>query len=218
MFTGLVEGVGTIVRLQPRAAGMRLSIQAPFDLTDVHIGESIAVEGACLTVISIEGNVFTVDVSQETLQRTTLAHQRHGDKVNLERALKLGDRLGGHLVNGHVDGRGRLLESRRAGESQMLRFAAPPEVCRYLVEKGSVAVNGVSLTINRCSDEDFEVNIVPHTARSTTLGSLQVGTEVNIEVDPIGKYVEKFMRQMRHQDEKSQVGVDRNFLGKHGFL
>ena len=218
MFTGLIEGTGKLVRVEPRGKDMRLSIQASFELEELKTGESVSVDGACLTVVSWEGRTFTVDVSQETLERTTLAQRGAGDEVNLERALKLGDRLGGHLVNGHVDGRARVTARKKRGESLVFQFEVPDELGRYLIEKGSVAVNGISLTVNRCDSRSFDVNIVPHTARWTTIGSWRVGDEVNIEVDLIGKYVEKFLRNMREGSSPSADGVDRDFLEKHGFL
>ncbi len=197
---------------------MRLSIQASFDLVELQTGESISVDGICLTVVSWEGNTFTVDVSQETVSRTTIAQRKVGDEVNLERALRLGDRLGGHLVNGHVDGRAKVIAIERKGESWVFIFEIGADLGRYLIEKGSVAVNGVSLTVNRCDERSFEVNIVPHTARVTTMGSMRVGDEVNIEVDLIGKYVEKFVRNIRKSSSPTANGVDRDFLAKHGFL
>lgn len=215
MFTGMIEGTGTLVAVKWRDKDLRLSIQASFELEELKTGESVAVDGACLTVVSWEGRVFTVDVSQETLDRTTLARRRPGDTVNLERALRLGDRLGGHLVNGHVDGKGRVVSRARRGESLVFAIELAVEQGRYLIEKGSVAVNGVSLTVNRCGERSFEVNVVPHTARETTLGSLRAGDEVNIEVDLIGKYVEKFLHNI---GGRNSGGVDREYLAKHGFL
>jgi riboflavin synthase len=197
---------------------MRLSIQASFDLEGFQTGESVAVDGVCLTVVSWQARAFTVDVSQETLSRTTLGQRSVGDEVNLERALRLGDRLGGHLVNGHVDGKARVMARKQRGDSLVFVFEVVAELGRYIIGKGSVAVNGVSLTVNRCDEQSFDVNIVPHTARVTTIGSLRVGHEVNIEVDIIGKYVERFVRPMQESDSPSTGGVDRGFLAKHGFF
>ena len=218
MFTGLIEGTGTLKTIEPRGKDMRLSIQASFDLEGFQTGESVAVDGVCLTVVSWQARVFTVDVSQETLSRSTLGHRSVGDEVNLERALRLGDRLGGHLVNGHVDGKARVMARKQRGDSLVFTFEVVAELGRYIIEKGSVAVNGVSLTVNRCDEQSFDVNIVPHTARWTTIGNWRVGDEVNIEVDIIGKYVERFVRTMPEGDSPSRSGVDRGFLGKHGFL
>ena len=218
MFTGLIEGTGKLKTVEPRGKDMRLSIQASFDLEGFQTGESVAVDGVCLTVVSWQARAFTVDVSQETLSRSTLGQRSAGDEVNLERALRLGDRLGGHLVNGHVDGKARVMARKQRGDSLVFVFEVVAELGRYIIEKGSVAVNGVSLTVNRCDEQSFDVNIVPHTARVTTIGSLRVGDEVNIEVDIIGKYVERFVRPMQESDSPSTGGVDRGFLAKHGFF
>ena len=218
MFTGLIEGTGKLKTIEPRGKDMRLSIQASFDLEGFQTGESVAVDGICLTVVSWQARAFTVDVSQETLSRSTLGQRSVGDEVNLERALRLGDRLGGHLVNGHVDGKARVMARKQRGDSLVFVFEVVAELGRYIIEKGSVAVNGVSLTVNRCDEQSFDVNIVPHTARVTTIGSLRVGDEVNIEVDIIGKYVERFVRPMQESDSPSTGGVDRGFLAKHGFF
>ena len=218
MFTGLIEGTGKLVRIEPRGKDMRLSIAASFNLDELEIGESVSVDGVCLTVVSREGRSFSVDVSQETLSRTTLAQCRPGDEVNLERALRLGDRLGGHLVNGHVDDRAKVIELEKKGESWVLAFQIGADLGRYLIEKGSVAVNGVSLTVNRCDDRSFEVNVIPHTVQVTTLRNLRVGDEVNIEVDVIGKYVEKFVGKMVGGKSPTATAMDREFLEKHGFI
>ncbi|MBP1727199.1 MAG: riboflavin synthase [Deltaproteobacteria bacterium] len=216
MFTGLVETTGTILRLERADRGLHLTLRASLESPDLKIGESIAVDGVCLTVVSLQGDAFTVDVSEETVSRSTLGQRRPGDEVNLERALRLGDRLSGHLVSGHADGTGRVAARQRRGESLVVKFEIPPELSRYLIEKGSVAVNGVSLTVNRCEGRQFEVNVVPHTARASTLGNLKVGDRVNVEVDLIGKYVEKFLLQ--RSGSQSTGGVDHEFLTRHGFL
>lgn len=218
MFTGLIEGLGKLVKVEPRGNDMRLTIEASFEVDGFQIGESVSVDGVCLTLVSWELKTFTVDVSQETLSRTILCQRQRGDEVNLERALRLGDRLGGHLVNGHVDGRARVTGRKRRGDSLVFQFEVAAELGRYIIEKGSVAVNGVSLTVNACDEGSFEVNIVPHTARVTTVERLRVGDEVNIEVDIIGKYVEKFVRNMQGRDSTTTSGVDRGFLAKHGFI
>jgi riboflavin synthase len=218
MFTGLIEGTGKLKTIEPRGKDMRLSIQASFDLEGFQTGESVAVDGVCLTAVSWQARAFTVDVSQETLSRATLGQRSVGDEVNLERALRLGDRLGGHLVNGHVDGKARVMARKQRGDSLVFVFEVVAELGRYIIEKGSVAVNGVSLTVNRCDEQSFDVNIVPHTARVTTIGSLRVGDEVNIEVDIIGKYVERFVRTMQESASPSTGGVDRGFLAKHGII
>ena len=215
MFTGLIEGTGKVVKIEPLGKDMRLSVEAGFELDRLQQGDSVSVHGVCLTVVSWQGSSFTVDVSQESLSRTTLAHLRLGDAVNLERALKLGDRLGGHLVNGHVDGKARVISRKKRGDSIVFAFEVAPELARYFIEKGSVAIDGVSLTVNRCDEKSFAVNLVPHSARVTTMGNLKMGDEVNIEVDVIGKYVEKFVRAMQG---KTSDAVDADFLAKHGFI
>jgi len=218
MFTGLIEGTGKVVKVEPRGKDMRLSIESSFDLEGLEIGESLSVDGVCLTVVTWERRSFTVDVSQETLSRSILEQRRVGDHVNLERALRLGDRLGGHLVNGHIDGKARVISRKRRGESVVLEFEVDGSLARYIIEKGSVAINGVSLTVNRCDEKSFEVNVVPHTARVTTIGKLKEGNQVNIEVDMIGKYVEKFVRDPKNRGSSASKGVDSDFLVKHGFL
>jgi riboflavin synthase len=216
MFTGLVETTGTILRLERADRDLHLAVRASLEPPELKIGESVAVDGVCLTVTGLQGDAFTVDVSEETVSRSTLGQRRQGDAVNLERALRLGDRLGGHLVNGHVDGTGRVAARQRRGESLAFKFEIPPELSRYLIEKGSVAVNGVSLTVNRCEGRQFEVNVVPHTVRASTMSRLKVGDVVNVEVDLIGKYVEKFLLQGK--GSQSTGAVDREFLARHGFL
>ena len=215
MFTGLVEGTGRVIKVEFRGKDMLLSIEAGFELDGLAKGESVSVDGVCLTVVSWNERTFTAEVSQETLSRTTISRLRLGDQVNLERALRLGDRLGGHLVNGHVDGKARVILRKKRGDSIVFAFEVAPELARYLIEKGSVAVDGVSLTINRCDEKSFEVNLVPHSARVTNLGNLKVGDQVNLEVDVIGKYVEKFVRNMQ---KSTSDAVDADFLAKHGFI
>jgi riboflavin synthase len=223
MFTGIVEGLGSIVSVTPGQQGQALTIAADFDLVGTKLGDSIAVDGACLTAVKLEERKFTVDVSPESLRRTTLGGLKAGGRVNLERALRLGDRLDGHLVSGHVDGIGRVSERRREGNAILIRVDVPAELARHMIEKGSVAVAGTSLTINRCDAASFDVSIIPHTAHLTTIGTCRVGERVNIETDMIGKYVEKFVRGSRDgtpakTDEAPPKGVDLNFLHKTGFL
>lgn len=195
MFSGIVEVVGRIREARASPAGNRVWIEAPFDR--IAIGESICVSGVCLTVTDVSVGAFAADVSPETLRRSTLARLATGGNVNLERSLRLGDRLGGHLVLGHVDDVGRLLARRPEGESHLYEFEAPPSVSRYLVEKGSVAVDGVSLTVFGCEDGRFSVAVIPHTARVTTLGALSPGDVVNLESDMIAKYIEKLASPYR---------------------
>ncbi|MGB8433718.1 MAG: riboflavin synthase [Burkholderiales bacterium] len=192
MFTGIVSAVGTIVRTEPREKGLRLAIDAgPLDLRDVGIGDSIAINGACLTVVAITGRVFEVDVSQETIDCTVgLGVQ---GSVNLEKSLRLADRLGGHLVAGHVDGVGEVIAFDPVGENRTLVVRAPRALAKYIARKGSVTVQGVSLTVNRVEDAQFEINLIPHTLEATTLQQLAPGARVNLEVDLIARYVERML-------------------------
>jgi riboflavin synthase len=190
MFTGIVTAIGAIAAVDATAGGMRIRIAAPgMDLTDGQVGESIAVNGVCLTAVAISPAGFDADVSRETLRCTTGFEQ--GAPVNLERALRLADRLGGHLVSGHVDGVGTVLRTQSAGGNKVFGFASPPEVARYIAVKGSIAINGVSLTVNEVNDMQFSVNIIPHTLMATTLGTLLVGARVNLEADTVARYVER---------------------------
>lgn len=220
MFTGLIAGTGTLLRIDRHGPDAGLVIQAHYAMDGIALGESIAVDGACLTVTAFKGNVFTADVSAETLSRTTLGRKTAGCRFNLERALRMGDPLGGHLVSGHVDGIGTLRDRSAEGRSVRLFFGAPRELTRYIIQKGSIAINGVSLTVNQCGDGEFDVNIVPHTARETTIDGLKVGDEVNLETDLIGKYVEKMLGHLvGHQNRPREVSrIDEAFLQKHGFL
>jgi riboflavin synthase len=220
MFTGLIQGKGTLLRTERHGPDAGMVIQAHYTLEALTLGESIAVDGACLTVVSFQGNVFTVDVSAETLSRTTLGRKPPGSQVNLEQALRMGDRLGGHLVTGHVDGMGILKDRSQEGRSWRLIFTAPPDLDRYIIGKGSIAINGISLTVNACSEGSFDVNIVPHTFSETTIGKVKIGEAVNLETDLLGKYVEKMLRGfLKTNKPADQTGrIDTAFLQKHGFL
>jgi riboflavin synthase len=192
MFTGIVQSIGRIDRIEPRGGDTRLVMAAgALDLSDVLIGDSIAVAGVCLTVIALEGGTFAADVSVETLSCTTLGELREGAAVNLEKALRLADRLGGHLVSGHVDGVGRVISIAAEARSQRWVFEVPRQLARYVAAKGSVCVDGVSLTVNEVDDARFGVNLIPHTVEVTTFGSRRVDDAVNIEVDLIARYVER---------------------------
>jgi len=219
MFTGIIEGLGTITRL-PSSGGGRMAVQADFDLAGTRIGDSIAVNGACLTAVTLDGRAFSVDVSPETLSKTVLGRVRSGERVNLERALRLSDRLDGHLVSGHVDDVGAIAERRARGNAIDVTVAVPAALTRYMIPKGSVAVDGVSLTINRVSEASFTVSIIPHTADLTTIGFKAVGEKVNIETDVIGKYIERFVSAYGKAGKGPVAGsgVDMAFLKKTGFL
>jgi riboflavin synthase len=216
MFTGIIEALGTIRGIQPAGQGRRLTVEAGFPLEKTAIGDSIAVNGACLTAVRITGSRFEADVSPETLSKTSFGGIRIGDRVNLERALRLSDRLNGHLVSGHVDGVGTLQSKTRAGNAVLITIAVPQTLSRYMIRKGSVAVDGISLTINDCGSGFFEISVIPHTAAITTIGFRNPGDQVNIETDMIGKYIERLMHTEPERAE--QGGIDLQFLAKTGFL
>ena len=222
MFTGIIEGLGTISAIRPFGQGKRLSIEADFSLDQTQIGDSIAVNGACLTVVKIKVTQFEVDLSPETLATTTFDKAKRGDRLNLERAMRLSDRIDGHLVSGHVDGIGSIKQQEKLGNAIMLTIVVPKALARYMIRKGSVAVDGISLTINACDDNSFTVSIIPHTARLTTVGMKQKGDPVNIETDMIGKYVEQFTRGSAAARDGQQTTassrIDREFLAKSGYL
>jgi riboflavin synthase len=193
-----------------------MGIRSDFPLDGIDVGGSIAVNGACLTAVKLETKDFEVDVAPETLARSTMNHVKVKDRVNLERALRLGDRLDGHLVTGHVDGTGKVTARQSAGNAVLFTFEASGSLCRYIVEKGSVAVDGISLTVNTCDQKGFQVSIIPHTGEVTTLGLRKVGDLVNIETDLIGKYVERFTK--RAQGQQTSKPVDEALLVKAGFM
>lgn len=193
MFTGIVRDQGTIKAISRRGADAILEVKTALDLSDVAIGDSLAINGACLTVTGKGNQIFTADVSAETLSRTNLRLLSPGDRVNLEKALRVGDFLGGHLVLGHVDGLGKIRERSEKSGSIMLGCDVPSDLSRFMVDKGSITIDGVSLTINECRGGRFYVNIIAHTARTTTLGLRNIGAMVNLEMDIIGKYVEKLL-------------------------
>jgi riboflavin synthase len=193
MFTGLVEEVGRVLRVAPASRGARLSVHAPLVREGLRVGDSVSVSGACLTAVALGEDAFEVDAVAETLRRTALGELADGDPVNLERAMRLGERLGGHLVQGHVDGTGTVAGARREGESVVLAIAAPADLMRYVVEKGSVAVDGVSLTVAARRADGFDVALIPHTMAMTTLGPDAVGRRVNLEADLVAKYVEALL-------------------------
>jgi len=209
MFTGIVEGLGKVKRLVMKGADAVLEIEAGIDLAEVSLGDSIAVSGACLTVTSLQQNLFQADVSAETLSRTTLKYLQAGHTVNLEKSLRVGGFVGGHFVLGHVDATGRILSQARQSGSLILAVEMKENISRYLVEKGSVAIDGISLTVNKLEKSRFYVNIIPHTAANTTLVTRKEADLVNIETDILGKYVEKLLQ--------SNKGIDKDFLIKHGF-
>lgn len=206
MFTGIVEEVGQVAGVEPRASGSRLRIEAPRVVDGLREGDSVAVQGVCLTAAAVSGGGFSADVSRETLERSTLGEMRSGSPVNLERAMAASGRLGGHIVQGHVDGTGviRTLEERGGGD-WWLEVEAPPELTRYLVFKGSIAVDGISLTVARLEGPVFAVAVIPHTWANTSLRAARPGQRVNLETDILAKYVERLLEHMELRREKLTV-------------
>ena len=196
MFTGIIEALGTLQTLEKHGPDARAHIATgALDMADVKVGDSISVSGVCLTVTALTDHSFAVDLSAETLARTTLGRRRVGDKLNLEKALAMGQRLGGHLVSGHVDGVGSLRTRTPQGQSIEMGFEVPPALARYIAQKGSICIDGVSLTVNSIEPSRFAVNLIPHTLDVTTLGQLQPGEAVNLEVDLIARYVERLLKE-----------------------
>ncbi|MBR6107010.1 MAG: riboflavin synthase [Oscillospiraceae bacterium] len=212
MFTGIIEEIGTVRRVQTGTAACVLTVSAEKVLEDVHIGDSIAVNGTCLTVCRTDGSSFSADVMPETLRRTNLGALRPGSRVNLERAMPANGRFGGHIVSGHIDGTGTVRQMKREENAVWVTVSADASLLRYLVEKGSVAIDGISLTVARVSGQDFAVSVIPHTAQETTLLSRKPGDTVNLECDIIAKYTEKLLMPQQ------QSGISADFLAKHGFL
>ncbi len=198
MFTGIIQDIGRVHALEPRGGDTRLTVAVDrLDLGRIAVGDSICVQGCCVTATAVQGKAFQVDLSRETLALTTLADLRPDSPVNLEPALRAGDPLGGHLVSGHVDGVARITACARDARSLRLTIEAPAQLSHYIVRKGSVAVDGVSLTVNETQGASFGVNLIPHTQSMTTLGSLEVGARVNLEVDSLARYVERLLAEPR---------------------
>ena len=220
MFTGIIEGSGVISGIRSAGQGKHFTIDADFTLEGTKPGDSIAVNGACLTAVVVSASRFEVDVSPETLSKSTFRDAKIGDRLNLERALRFSDRIDGHLVSGHLDGVGIISSRKTVGDYIVITFEIPETLALYLIEKGSVAVDGVSLTVNQCSETRFDVSIIPHTAKLTTISFKKIGDPVNIETDMIGKYVERFVTKIQDHDKKDQTGrsVDMQFLAKTGFI
>ena len=221
MFTGIIESVGVIERSESKGRDLVLSISTgKLDLSDVKLGDSIAVNGVCLTVVTQSETGFTADVSAESLIHTNLKDLQSGTRVNLEKALTLSTRLGGHLVSGHVDGVGQVVARRLDGRSIRFDIRSPEELNRYIANKGSITVDGVSLTVTALSEDGFSLNIVPHTAGETTIDSYQVGQKVHLEVDLMARYAERLLQvdssETGAQQEKN--GLNKAFLAEHGFL
>ena len=215
MFTGIVEEIGKIQSVRRGAHSAVLTVEADRVLEDIHRGDSIAVSGVCLTVTSYTDHAFTADVMHETLNRSSLAGLKPGSRVNLERAMAADGRFGGHIVAGHVDGVGHISRIQKDDNAVRYTLEADEEILRLVVEKGSITMDGISLTVTEVTNRDFSVSVIPHTAQVTTLGEKKVGDPINLETDIIGKYVEKLMKP--REEEQSGQGMTREFLALHGF-
>jgi len=217
MFTGIIQSIGEIAAIEPKGDDVRVRVLThELDLADVQLGDSIAVNGVCLTAVELPGDGFWADVSGETLSVTTFKSLTVGTKANLEKALTPTTRLGGHLVSGHVDGIGKVVERYNDGRSVRFHIQTPDEMAKYIAEKGSVCVDGISLTVNAVKGTVFELNIVPHTLQETTMGQFKVGTAVNLEVDIIARYLERLILGDKAADVKTS-GISMDMLGEHGF-
>ena len=216
MFTGIIEGVGSIRSFRKKGESAEIEISCDFNLGDTNVGDSISVNGCCLTVTSRLGKSFWADISPETLDVSTLGELKPSSPVNLERAMKADGRFGGHIVQGHVDGVGEVVDIKDKSGSREFFVEIPSNIFRYIVEKGSVAIDGVSLTVNHCSENQFSVMVVPHTQLKSTFQNMGVGSRVNLEVDIIGKYVEK-LKFLDSAQYKEGSKITEEFLKKHGF-
>jgi len=218
MFTGIIEEVGEVQNVKNGIKSSRLSIKAKKVIEYTKIGDSICTNGVCLTVINIAGNIFEADVMAETLRRSNLGKLKSGSRVNLERALTLEKRLGGHLVSGHIDGVGIISSNLKEDNAVWITIKADCEILRYIVEKGSVAIDGISLTVAYVDDKSFKVSIIPHTGEETTLLNKKNATEVNLECDVIGKYVEKLLGLASNKEKGSKDNLNEKFLSENGFM
>lgn len=214
MFTGIIEEMGVIQGVDRSLQAVRFKILAKTVLEELEEGDSITVNGVCLTAVTPERAGFTVDVSPETVRVTNLGGLKAGDPVNLERAMRIMDRIGGHLVSGHVEGIGQIRERRQEGNAILLTIEAPASILKYCIRKGSIAVDGVSLTINDLAERSFSVSVIPHTAEVTTLGLKGTGAAVNLESDLIGKYIERLLKG----GESPEGKIDREYLQRHGYI
>jgi len=214
MFTGIIEDKGKVLKVEYRGQEKRLTIGLPPHLTEVQLGDSININGVCLTVAQKGQQSIELDLSKETLQRTALGELNQGDQVNLERALRLSDRLGGHIVTGHIDGIGVIVERKRERDFLQLGIRIPESVSKYVVQKGSIAVDGISLTVNEYQGAEIQLTLIPYTIEKTTLVDKKVGDRLNVEADILGKYVEKLLAR---EDKKSEE-MNLSFLKEHGFI
>ncbi|WP_308873657.1 riboflavin synthase [Thiothrix subterranea] len=220
MFTGIIESIGTIRDMQPKGGDMRLTIATgKLDMSDVALGDSIAVNGVCLTAVALDSGSFSADVSRETLSLTSLGHLARGFKVNLEKALTLQTRLGGHLVSGHVDGLGEVISRHDDARSVRFSIRAPAQLAKYIAAKGSITMDGTSLTVNKVEGSTFELNIVPHTLSETIIADYRSGTAVNLEVDVIARYLERLLLGDNAAEMTPHSGaITEAFLAEHGFM
>ncbi len=219
MFTGIIESIGTVRDMQPKGGDLRLTIATgKLDMSDVALGDSIAVNGVCLTAIEFDGSSFSADVSRETLSLTSLGNLNRGSKVNLEKALTLQTRLGGHLVSGHVDGLGEVISRHDDARSVRFSIRAPDNLAKYIAAKGSVTVDGTSLTVNKVDGSTFELNIVPHTLQETIIADYRSGSKVNLEVDVIARYLERLLLGEKAAQSTTANGITEAFLAEHGFI
>ena len=219
MFTGIVEETGTVESLKKNGVSFSMSIKADKIMDDIKVGDSIAVNGICLTATSVQRDGFTVDVMPETVKRTSLADVHAGNRVNLERAIRLDTRLGGHIVSGHIDGTGTIKEIKTEENATWITISLPDKIMKYIVEKGSVAIDGISLTVAYAAADSFKVSVIPHTKNETTILEKKIGDTVNLENDIIGKYVEKLLKPSEETDVKEAGGgLTMEMLGRNGFL
>ena len=217
MFTGLVAELGTVQRLARQGNSYHLTVDAKKVLNNLKIGDSVAVNGACLTVVRMDEGGFTADVMPETVRLTNIGSLQPGSKVNLERTLRLCDGLDGHIVSEHVEGLGTIAEQRPEGIAVVVTIATPSELLKYIIKKGSIAIDGISLTVTEVTDTSFSVSLIPHTAKETTLGFKKVGDSVNLETDILGKYVERMLTWKQKQEKQADT-LDKNMLLENGFL
>lgn len=217
MFTGIIEEIGTIKNINTNGVSAQLNIASNLVLEGTKIGDSIAVNGVCLTVTSLTSNSFTADIMAETLRRSNLGNLLPQSKVNLERAMIANGRFGGHIVSGHIDGTGTIIETKPEGNAIWVKIKTSSEILKYIIQKGSITIDGISLTVAKITDQDFSVSIIPHTAENTTLLQKKVGEVVNLENDIVGKYVEKLLSFQNINQEKPQSRITEEFLRQNGF-
>ncbi len=218
MFTGLVAELGTVQNLARQGNSYHLTVQAKKVMDNLKIGDSVAVNGACLTVVKMSGDSFTADVMPETVRLTNIGELANGSRVNLERTLRLCDGLDGHIVSGHVEGLGTIVSQRPEGIAVVVTVQTPPELLRYIITKGSIAIDGISLTVTQVTDTGFSVSLIPHTAKETTLGFKKVGDKVNLETDIIGKYVERMLGTAPAANKNKEQPLSKETLFANGFL